>query len=90
VHPFWLSPEQKCPWLKLSIEGRPWPDFELHDGYVSSLERERRGTEKSRGSGHGAVDMAGCGALGGDGLGSSLLLNFLHGAATAASCVCYC
>jgi hypothetical protein len=25
VHPFWLSHEEKRPWLELSMEGQPWP-----------------------------------------------------------------
>jgi hypothetical protein len=30
MHLFWSSHKINQAWLKLYMEGRPWPDFELH------------------------------------------------------------
>jgi hypothetical protein len=43
VHPFCLSPEEKRPSLELSMEGRPWPDFELHDQACELIREVKEG-----------------------------------------------
>jgi hypothetical protein len=41
---FWLSHEEKCPCLELSMGGQPWPELELHSQpWGSSPEREGEG-----------------------------------------------
>jgi hypothetical protein len=50
VHPFWLSNEEKWPWLELSMEGQPWPELELQAQSWESLP-ERKGARGGRGWG---------------------------------------
>jgi hypothetical protein len=52
---FWLSHEEKCPCLELSMGGQPWPELELHSQpWGSSPEREGEG-EGERGGGVGGA-----------------------------------
>jgi hypothetical protein len=53
VHPFWLSHEEKRPWLELSMEGQPWPVM----GELAGEGRE--GKWRGRG-GHGWGARGGC------------------------------
>jgi hypothetical protein len=67
VHPFWLSPEEKKS-LVGALHGRaamvglraPWPAMRAH--------RRGKGGGEIRA---GAGGVAGCGAVGGDGLGAA-------------------
>jgi hypothetical protein len=50
VHLFWLSHEEKRPWVELSMRGQPWLELELHGRpWECSLERGETGKEKGRG-----------------------------------------
>jgi hypothetical protein len=50
AHPFWLSHEEKRHWLELSLEGRPRPMLELHDGpWGARREGMRRREQRRRG-----------------------------------------
>jgi hypothetical protein len=49
VHPFCLSPEEKRPSLELSMEGLPWPDFELHDQPCELIGEVKEGEEEEQG-----------------------------------------
>jgi hypothetical protein len=49
VHPFCLSPEANRPSLELSMEGQPWPDFELHDQPCELIGEVKEGEEEEQG-----------------------------------------
>jgi hypothetical protein len=56
---FWLSHEEKCPCLELSMGGQPWPELELHSQpWGSSPEREGEGEGEGGGVGGAAVRPA--------------------------------
>jgi hypothetical protein len=48
VHSFWLSPEEKWTWLKLSMKGQPWLSSSSMAGHGELARGKGEGEEKGR------------------------------------------